>query len=225
MNFLQLVNRLKVECGVSGPVLSTVQNLTGEMDRLKSWINAAWVDIQASQEEWEFLRREVGFTLTASKRFYTYTDAGITSFGNWKRDSFRLSSVTANYGDEQLLNFVEYTTFRNLYMYANMRNVTARPVAVTVDPSKQLGFGSNPDIPYVVDGEYFMCPTEMSADIDTPSIPDRFHLMIVYRAMMSYAGYESASEVYQRGQVEFNRLNNRLHIDQLPTFVSGPPLA
>ena len=225
MTFLQLVNRLKVECGVSGPTLATVQNLTGEMDRLKQWINTAWLDIQASQEEWFFLRQGIVFNTTAGKMFYTPTECGTTSFGNWKRDSFRLSSVGANYGDEQLLNFVEYTTFRNLYEYANMRNVQARSVAITVDPAMSLGFGSTPDLTYVIAGEYYTAPIELSLDTDSPTIPPRYQMMIVYRAMMAYGGYESASEVYQRGQNEFNRLNNRLHIDQFPTFVSGPPLA
>ena len=50
-------------------------------------------------------------------------------------------------------------------------------------------------------------------------------MMIVYRAMMFYGGYESAPEVYQRGEAEFKRLMSRLDIDQLPTLVSGPPLA
>jgi len=47
----------------------------------------------------------------------------------------------------------------------------------------------------------------------------------VYRAMMYYAGFEAASEVYQRGELEFKRLMNRIDIDQLPTLISGPPLA
>jgi hypothetical protein len=70
-------------------------------------------------------------------------------------------------------------------------------------------------------------PTEFSAATDAPPdvFPTRFHMAIVYRAMMSYGGYESAPEVYQRGEFEFKRLMNRLHIDQLQTLVSGPPLA
>ncbi len=225
MNLLQLMNRAKTECGISGPVLATAQNLSGEMDRLKGWINSAWVDIQTEQADWDFMRFPVGFNLTASKQFYTPTEAGVTSFGSWKLDSFRASSVGANYGDEQLLNYMEFNTFRNLYQYANMRNVTARPVVVTVDPQKQLGFGSKPDLAYVIAGEYYKAPSEMSADTDAPILPDRFHLMIVYRAMMFYGGFESATEVYQRGQQEFNRLNSRLMIDQMPTLISGPPLA
>jgi hypothetical protein len=50
-------------------------------------------------------------------------------------------------------------------------------------------------------------------------------MAIVYRAMYYYAGYESAPEVYQRADFEFKRLMERINIDQLPTIVSGPPLA
>lgn len=226
MNFLALVNRARNECGVSGPALTTTAGQTGESLRMVDWINAAWVDVQTQHEDWEFLRTPVEFNTVTQQQVYTSTDAGISStFGNWKRDSFRCSSVGENYRDEQLLNYMEFTTFRNLYQYANMRNTYARPVVVSVRPDKSLAFGSIPDQPYVITAEYYAKPVEFSADTDTPSIPDRFHPIIVYRAMMYYGGYEAAPEVYSRGEQEFKRLMNRLEIDQLVTLVSGPPLA
>lgn len=228
MNYLQLVNRTRVECGVSGPTLTTAQGLTGEAARIASWVNSAWVDIQTAKEDWQWMRDAVQFNTATQQQVYTPTQAGVGStFGNWKRDSFRCSSVGQNYRDEQLLNYMEYTTFRNLYIYGNMRTTYARPVVVSIAPGgdKSLAFGSIPDQAYVITGEYYKRPTEMSADTDEPSIPSRFHMIIVYRAMMFYAGYESAAEVYQRGELEFKRLMNRLNIDQLPTAISGPPLA
>ena len=226
MNFLELVNRTRVECGVTGPALATVQNLTGEAARIASWVRSAWVDIQTSKEDWLFMRATVTFNTVTHQQFYTPTEAGIGStFANWKRDSFRCSSVGQNYADEQLMNYMEYTTFRNLYMYGNMRTTYARPVVVTIDGGKDLGFGSIPDQAYVIDGEYYVKPIELSADGDTPALPSNFHMLVVYRAMYYYAGYESAPEVYQRAEFEFQRLMQRLNIDQLPTLVSGPPLA
>ena len=230
MNYLQLINRARVECGVSGAStpLTEVTALTGESYRIASWVNSAWVDIQTAKEDWQWMRDTVEFTLTTQQQFYTPTEAGVGStFANWKRDSWRASSVGQDYKDEQLLNYMDYTTFRNLYMYANMRNTYARPVVVTIDPDKNIGFGTKPDQPYVISGEYYVQPTEFSASTDAPPsvFPTRFHMMIVYRAMMFYGGYESAPEVYQRGEFEFKRLMNRLDIDQLPTLVSGPPLA
>lgn len=229
MNYLQLINRLRVECGVSGAAtpLTSVTGLTGESYRLSQWINSAWVDVQTAKNDWQWMRQPVEFTLTTQQQFYTAVEAGLTDFANWKRDSFRVSSVGQDYKDEQLTNYMDYTTFRNLYMYGNMRTTYARPVVVSIDPDKKLGFGSIPDRSYVVTGEYYYAPVEFTAATDTPPdvFPNRYHMMIVYRAMMFYGGYESAPEVYQRGETEFKRLMNLVDIDQLPTLISGPPLA
>lgn len=230
MDFLALINRTRVECGVSGASnpLVTAQNLTGEAARIASWVNSAWVDIQTAKEDWQWMREPFQFNTVTQQQIYTPTQVGVGStFANWKRDSFRASGVGQNFRNEQLLNYMDWNTFRNLYIYANMRNTFARPVVVTIDPDKNLGFGSIPDQPYVIVGEYYTKPTEFSADTDAPpaTFPDRFHMAIVYRAMMFYGGYEAAPEVYQRGESEFKRLMNRIDIDQLPTVVSGPPLA
>lgn len=225
MNLLQLVNQTRVECGVSGPALTTAQGQVGESGRMVSWTQQAWIDLQTSKEDWLFLREPFTFNLVANQYQYTATEAGLTDFGNWKRDSFRASSVGQDYKDEQLLNYMEWTTYRNLYRYANMRNTTARPVVVSITPEKYLAFGSKPDQAYVIDGEYYTQPVTLAADADTPLLPARFHMAIVYRAMMYYAGYEAAPEVLSRGDFEYRRLYSRMEIDQLPTIVSGPPLA
>ena len=230
MNFLQLINRTRVECGVSGAStpLTSVTGLTGESARIASWVNTAWVDLQTLKEDWQWMREGFQFNTVTQQQIYTPAETGVGStFGNWKRDSFRVSSVGQQYKDEQLTNYMDWTTFRNLYIYANMRFTYARPVVVSIDPDKNLAFGSVPDQPYVIVGEYYIKPTEFAAVTDAPpaTFPDRFHMLIVYRAMMYYGGYESASEVYQRGELEHKRLMSRMAIDQLPTLVSGPPLA
>lgn len=120
---------------------------------------------------------------------------------------------------------MDWTTFRDLYQYGSMRTTYSRPVVVSVKPNKDLAFGPSPDRAYFIGAEYYQKPTEFSADGDEPALPDRFHMMIVYRAMMFYGGFEAAPEVYQRGEFEFKRLMDRLTLDQLPTTVSGPPLA
>ena len=225
MNLLQLVNQTRVECGVSGPTLSSVQNLSGESARILAWVQQAWIDVQTSKEDWLFLRESFEFNTVADQWEYTAADAGLTDFGNWKRDSFRASTVNNLYRDEQLLNYMDWSTYRNLYRYANMRNTLARPVVVSITPNKDLAFGSTPDQAYTINGEYYTQPVSLSADSDTPGIPVRFQMIIVYRAMMYYAGYESAPEVLARGDFEYRRLYSRMEIDQLPTIVSGPPLA
>jgi len=225
MNLLQLVNQARIECGVSGPALTTTVNQSGESGRMVAWVVQAWTDIQTSKEDWLFMRNSFDFNTTANVWEYSPTAAGLTDFGNWKRDSFRCASDLTLYRDEQLLNYMEWTTFRNLYRYANMRNTKARPVVVSIMPNKDLAFGSTPDGVYAIDGEYYTQPVTLAADSDTPLLPARFHMAIVYRSMMYYAGFEAAPEVMARGDFEYRRLYSRMEIDQLPTLISGPPLA
>lgn len=225
MNYLQLVNRARTECGVSGNNLTTTVGQTGENSRFTNWINTAYVDIQTAREDWDFLRGTFQFNTVAQQQNYSSSDAGIASdFGNWKRDSFRCS-LDASFADEQLMNYMNYEQFRNLYQYGTMRTTYSRPVVVAMEPDKGLAFGPIPDQVYVINGEYFKKPIEFSSDTDTPRIPERYHMLIVYKAMQYYGGFESAPEVFSRGEYEFRRLMERLHIDQLPTTMSGPPLA
>jgi hypothetical protein len=225
MTFLELVNQTRIECGVSGPPLAAVTGQTGESNRIVSWVRQAWIDIQTSKDDWLFLRKPFSFNTVAQQWQYTDTDAGLADFGSWKVDSFRCSSVGQNYADEQLLNYMDWTTYRNLYQYGNMRQTYARPVVVSVTPEKDLAFGSIPDAAYVIDGEYYCQPVALTLATDTPVIPTRYHMMVVYRAMMYYAGYEAAPEVMARGEAEYRRQYSRMEIEQLPTIVSGPPLA
>jgi hypothetical protein len=66
-------------------------------------------------------------------------------------------------------------------------------------------------------GDYFKAPSELTVDADTPALPSKHHMAIVYRALMMYGMYEGAPDAVQRGQMEFNKLMNRIRIDQLPS--------
>jgi hypothetical protein len=228
MDYLDLINRARVECGASGAStpLTVVTGLTGEAARFAGWVQEGWDDLQSLREDFDFMRKPFEFTLTAQKQMYTPDEAGVgIDFGNWKRDSFRIASVGSNYGDEQLIGFMDFNTFRNMYQYGNMRTTYQRPVIMTVSPSKSLGFGCSPDQPYVCIGEYFRRPSEFVLATDKPDIPARFHMLIVYKAMMSYGRYMSAPEVYSGAESEYKKLLGLFMLNQTPPLISGPPLA
>jgi hypothetical protein len=50
-------------------------------------------------------------------------------------------------------------------------------------------------------------------------------MLIVWKALESYALHESAQEVLTRALREGTRLMSRLEADQLPEITYGPPLA
>jgi hypothetical protein len=97
---------------------------------------------------------------------------------------------------------------------------------VAVGPDQSLNLGPPPNGLYTVTADYFVAPSLLVLDTDIPAgLPARFHLLIVYRTMMKYAGYESAPEVYQRGSEEHGRMYARLQAVRAPRMAFGGALA
>src|SRR5690606_13427545 len=138
MNYLDLINRTRMECGVSGPPLANLTNMSQEASRVATWTADAWVDIQALHSDWEFMRRSVEFIADAQHFEYVAADVGIADFSNWKRDSLTCSATGQNFADEQELPFMDYDQFKRLYRFGPARTIYTRPAFVTVTPGKAL---------------------------------------------------------------------------------------
>lgn len=89
MRFIDLVNRLRLECGVLGSDLASVVNQTGESNRMVTWTNAAWLDIQNTRTDWQWMRTTATFPTVAGQPTYSAAQIGLTDFGQWARDTFR----------------------------------------------------------------------------------------------------------------------------------------
>jgi hypothetical protein len=223
--FLQLTNRLKLECGGTGSDVNDVVGLPAELNRLVIWINAAWMDIQTAREDWEWMRASTSFQTVAGKAIYTPTECGATNFGSWYPETFRNYDTVAGQHSELFMHVREYESWLDLWQYSSNRVAQTRPLEVAVTPNKSIGLGPTPNGDYTVTGDYFKVASEMVSKDDKPAMPPQFHIAIVYRAMMSYGGYEGAGEVYQRGELEFKKYMRRLSLSQLPTTMMPGALA
>lgn len=197
------------------------------MLRLVNWINTAWVDIQNERDDWQWMRAATSFTTVASQATYTTAQCGIAagSFSAWARDTFRSFTTAVGTRSEVSMDYLDYEDWRDGYFIGALRDTQAQPMVVSITPAKTLALGPVPAAGYTVTGDYYTNPVEMAANADTPSMPGRYHMAIIYRAMMHYGMYESAPEVHQRGEIEFNKLMRRVLRDQLPEIVIGSALA
>lgn len=231
MNFLALCQTLRSECGLSGTGPATTAGQTGEMLRLVNWINAAYMDIQAAHQDWEFLRKSFTLATLGSSggslktSYAPVADIGLSDFGMWCKKTFRVYSTAAGTNSETFLTDEDYEAWRNVYLFGAQRSVANRPFVVAIAPSKALCFGPHADTGYTVVGDYYMAPQPLVNDTDIPILPTQFHMMIVYRAMMFYGGYDAAPEVYQRGEGEFKKAMDRLTAGWLPEVQLAGPLA
>ncbi|MCP3683286.1 MAG: hypothetical protein GY861_11410 [bacterium] len=227
MNFLQLCQRLRQEAGLSGNGPATTVGQTGIESQIVDWINSAYVDIQSQHSNWLFMQDDFSFNTTASKREYSITETGVTDLESWKintDDTFRIYLTSSGIANEQYLYPLKWPVFRQMYLFGATRTAEGLPSYYSVQPDKGLNFYLVPDAIYTVNGEYYKSPSELSGDTDTPDFPSQFHLIIVWRALMYYAGFDAANEKYATGNYEFKKLMRRLELNQLPQVTFGAPL-
>jgi hypothetical protein len=153
------------------------------------------------------------------------TSAAMEDFSHWIVDSFSIFLDSAGQADERELVHMGFDDWRRLYDFGADATLQDYPVNVTVDPADSaIRLGRKPNDVYVVRGDFMHCATRLVGDDDEPGLPEQFHDIIWYRALMLYAEYESAPEAYSKGQNNFNRLMSRLQLHQAPSLGFGPPL-
>lgn len=210
MNFLQLCQRVVLDCGVAGTLATTVGQI-GSFGRVVNWVGEAWEDLQTQRDDWEFLRSSnlegngISFTTVAGQSVYPLGSGagtvGVTfnNFGKWAQETFRCQVTAQGHVTEVPMDWIPYDIWRDVYQLGAMRDVDTRPVVMAIGPDKSICVAPPSDGTYTVTGDFYTAPTVMAADTDIPAgLPPRFHMLIVYDAMDRYADYESAPEVSNR---------------------------
>lgn len=172
------------------------------------------------------VRPGVSFTTVAGQVEYTPTQAGITSgiVGSWRVNTFRRYLTTSGQASEVGMTYKDYDTWRDGYYIGSLRTTQVDPIVFTVSPEKNLLLQC-PLAGYTITGEYYRAPEVFDADGDVSILPVELNMAIVYQAMMYYGHYESAPEVFNRGEVGFNKLMKRFEKKWLPTIRGAGSLA
>jgi hypothetical protein len=233
VTYIQLIQRLWQEAGASGtsPGPTTVTGATGETLRLANWIAEAWMEIQRKHRDWGWMRSSASFTTVAGQMQYPLGSGagtvGVTAatHGMWAVGTGRSYVTATGNTSEAFVDPIDYDVWRDHWNFGGFRSSRARPYEVAVAPDKSLCLGPNVDSIYTVTHDYFTAPVALSADADTPSMPDRFHMAIVWRALMEYGSYENAPEAYDRGEKNFKSLMRELEADRLPQMQWAGALA
>lgn len=237
MNLLQLCQRVGLEAGVSGAI-TTAQNQTGESGRVVTWVTSAWNDLQTIHDDWAWMRSSyilaaegggfepgqgLTFNSVAGQPIYTfgtgtgYNGVQLANFQKWVRGSFYCYPTATGFIAETPLDLIDYDVWRNTYMLGANRNVQTRPVAIAIGPDMSICLGPPPAAGYTVTGDYYAAPSQMSADTDTPTgLPAAQHMIIAWKALLDYAGYEAAPEVLQRAERHYESMLSQLEAIRLP---------
>lgn len=230
MNFLQLTQRLRRKCRVTGTGPTSVINQSEEYARLVDFINESWMTLQRKRRDWGWMRNSMSFPTVAGQAEYTLaqieaTGTGFSDFGFWSRDQFRNYPTAGGQAQEMFMNPLGYNEWRDTYQYGTNRTTEQRPQDFTILPSQGIGLGPTPAVGYTVTGDYFKVPTEMVLDADIPALPSQYHMAIVYGGMMLYGVSESEPEIYDEGNASLTAIMRELEAHQLPEIEVAGALA
>lgn len=219
MTLLQLFQAFHREAKQPGSAPTTVVGATGRNADIVQWLIEAYNDIQRDVDgRWKWLRRAFYVDTVADTQSYEYGDctdtvaaAAIARFRSWDLDEedppyIYLSSAGAV--TERELAIYDWIDFRSQYVRGVQ--TSAAPGAISVDHTDKLYLGSPPDAVYRLSGYYWRGNQTLADDGDEPEMPDDFHMMIVYRAMVKYAYNIIAQEILARATADGTGLYDAL---------------
>jgi hypothetical protein len=204
MTFLELCQRLRQEVGAAGNGPANVAGQSGESARLIGWVQSAWREIQLEQH-WRFDWAQGIVELNTDDSQYPLPD----DFAEWSADTLRAGG--------QSIRAVPWDKLSN----ASNDQFSCAAIA----PDGVLHTNAPPSAISILTFEYWRAPQELAANADTPRMPARYHMAIVYRAMMQYGMYENAPEVVQQAQMNYRQMMARVATTELPRMTLGGPLA
>lgn len=178
MNYLQLCNAVLRE--INEVEITNVTSTRGIQTSVADFINKAQRDIINSEVEWPFTVVNQSFTTTAGTAEYDReSDAKTVDY-----DSFTIQE-SADTAERKLkyISFDEYLDRRN--EADTNPNASARALSeyVYTTPDNKIGLSPVPDAStYTVRYYYYQTTSDMAANTDTPTVPERFHDVIVNRA-------------------------------------------
>lgn len=227
MNYLQIAQAVKRESGLSGSI-TTVASTTTEDSRIANWVNWAARDIHLAREDWRWRR---GSATASSTTVQTNTAAGpfgLTDFASWKSANAVYKPTAYRIADgvamERQLQWMSYDQFRMTFTVGTQTSGVA--TYWSISPSEEFLLGPAPDSAHFVRADYVKDYTDLALDADIPAMPTRFHMMIVWRALLEYGGFDAAGEVYQRADQNYKLMWTSLVQNQLETpFISARSLA
>ena len=223
MTFLELCVSLQELAGVTNSPMTTTVSQTGVNLRVANWVKNAWSDIQNLHADWYFLRQDLSF-VTASSQSYDTTAMGATTLRKLDTESLRCYLTASGVANEQCLGYVDWDDFRNTYLFGTRQS--GRPVCFSIAPAtKTLYLNSNPGTGYTIVGYYGRTPVVFSANADVPAMPSEYHMLIVYRALMKYAGFEAAAEAKVEAIENYRPMLCAMEREQLPRVRLGGALA
>lgn len=217
MNYLALAQRVKRESGRSSTGLSPTTFVGASQPDLDLFnaVADALRDIENMPRNWKWMWAQTLAPLGIGNVAYTPASLGAPTWAYWKPESVDYKPTAfdpSNTQTEWKLTFVDYDTFAQSFLRG--AHTPGAPQYWSIGPDGSFLVGPKPDIAYTLRADYFTVPQTLAVDGDIPRMPDRFHMLIVWRALESVAITDNAPEKVAKAERMAGPIETTLILDQ-----------
>lgn len=205
-NFLQLCQLVRSKVQFSGTGPSSVENQVGEMARVVTAVQQAWLEIQQSERYWLFMNKTADSQTLAGRSEYLPGDLNAENLGN----------INAVYCQQMPITVLPAAEFVSQFQFDNQQG---QPLYCTRAANGKVLFHPKPNDAYAIRLDYQAEPQLLMANLDKPEgIKQQHYMTIVWLATMDLAQQESDSDVYQHAVQGYNNALSSMQRDHLPTM-------
>lgn len=213
MNLLQLVQRLHREARRSGAPPTTLVNARIEVLRLADWINDAWQRIQAEPYNWRWMRATADVAWPQGMVIGS-AGAGIADFGSWRKASGDYWPRALDPQQPASLWRIDWLDYDEFMRRRDIEPASGWPTRWTIGPGDELMLLPPAIADVTVRVDYQRARTSLLGDTDEPNMPERHHMILVWRAMVEYAKASVAPEDFSRASDNLSDMMSDLIADQ-----------
>jgi len=207
MDYLTLCQTARQRAGMSGAGPAQVTGNSGEMARLVDWVRQAWLELQGGHMgEWNALWRPLDLPVSA----------GAAELDP-PADLRRLVRDRLYFDDRPL----SWHAWRDLPRQPGQGQ---HPTAIAERPDGKLVLWQAPESAGTLHGEYYARLQVLENGDDEPWLPRHLQDAIIYQALIYYATYEDAPEIYQDARDSVMDYQLRMANELLPAWdlTAGP---
>lgn len=220
MNFLEIAKRVRQECGISGDGPAAVQSQSGISAKLVAWVQSAYEEIQSLQP-WEFNWAEHTQALTAGVSLYDPVNDWGLDFRELAQDPVYVYRTLDGPRSKHWLAHVSWAEMRDMAQ----PGIQGVPVYCAMRPDTTIQFHPAPQAGLTAVIEYIKNPDTLADSLDVPVLPARYHMAIVWRAVMFWCAHDENQALFASANQNYQIVLRKMLRSDLPTIQMPEALA
>jgi hypothetical protein len=220
MNFLEIAKRVRQECGISGDGPAAVQSQVGMSAKLVAWVQTAYEEVQSLQP-WRYNWAEHTQALTAGVAVYAPVNDWGLDFRELATDPIYVYRTQDGPRSKHWLCHVSWAEMRDMAQVG----IQGVPVYCAMRPDTTIQFHPEPQDGMTAVIEYIKNPDTLVDNLDIPLMPARYHMAIVWRAVMYWCTHDENTALYGAANQQYQIILRKMWLSELPTIQMAGALA